>query len=92
MKKLLKDNPASRQAEGKDKGSKSQITDPLKKTLSVSATPEARNTAGFDTVTPVDRTRSDDSPEAARIRNNMSRDRRTILGRATWSVPTTDGK
>jgi hypothetical protein len=91
-KKLMKANPETRQAEGKNKGAKSAITSPLKQTLSVSATPEVRNTAGFDTVTMVDRTRPEGSPEAARIRNNQSRDRRTVLGRSTWSVPVLDSK
>lgn len=77
---LMKENPASRQAEGKNKSENSDITSVVRKTLVV-PTPEADPVQGYDTVKPVDRTRNADTPEAARQANNRARDFRTNLGR-----------
>lgn len=81
----LKENPESRQAEGKNKNENSDITKVVKKTTVV-PTPEARTEQGFDTVQPVNRTRKEDSPEAARQRNNRTRDMRTNLGRGKPAI------
>ncbi len=78
--KLMGANPESRQAEGKNEPAKSEITKPLTATLS-NPSPQARNNEGFDTVEAVDRKLPSSSPEAARQRNNRSRDSRTNLGR-----------
>jgi hypothetical protein len=87
--KMMKANPESRQAEGKNESAKSDITSPLKPTLT-NPSPEACNVAGFDTVLPVDRTRPDACPESARQRNNRTRDMRTNLGRGKISVVETE--
>lgn len=78
--KQMDENPQSRQAEGMDKDERSQITKPVKKTLTVPTSPEARNVEGFDCVQPVNRARMEDSPESARQRNNRTRDMRSNLG------------
>jgi hypothetical protein len=81
---LMKENPASRQAEGKNKSESSDITSVVRKTMVV-PTPEADPVQGYDTVKPVDRTRKADTPEAARRANNQARDMRTNLGRGKAS-------
>lgn len=85
-KELMGENPKSRQAEGKDKGEKSQITKTVKETKTV-PTPEAAAVKGFDTVKQFDRSLKADAPEEARKKNNQSRDSRTNLGRTIASVP-----
>jgi hypothetical protein len=84
--KQMKANPESRQAEGKNATANSQITKPLTPTTTLPAAPEARVTACFDTVTPVNRTRPAECPESARQRNNRSRDMRTNLGTGKTSI------
>jgi hypothetical protein len=79
-KELMSENPESRQAENTNKSEDSQITKEVKKTLVVPS-PEAEPVQGYDVLKRVDRTRKDDSPEAARARNNAVRDDRTVLGR-----------
>lgn len=86
---LMKENPASRQAEGKNKSESSDITKVVRKTMTV-PTPEADPVQGFDTVKPVNRTRKADSPEAARQENNRARDFRTNLGRGKQSTVVTE--
>jgi hypothetical protein len=81
---LMKENPASRQAEGKNKSESSDITSVVRKTMVV-PTPEADPVQGYDTVKPVDRTRKVDTPEAARQANNRTRDMRTALGKGKVS-------
>jgi len=80
VRKQMQENPESRQKEGSNKSEVSEITKAVKKTTEV-PTPEARTVQGFDCVQPVDRERKEDSPEAARQRNNRTRDMRTALGR-----------
>jgi len=89
-KEQMKENPESRQAEGKNASEKSETTKVAEKTLDVPTSPEARNVQGFDTVKPVNRERHADSPEAARQRNNMARDARTNLGRGKSSTVVVD--
>ena len=81
---LMKENPASRQAEGKNKSEVSDITKVVAKTTVV-PTPEADPVQGFDVVKEVNRTLPADSPEAARRRSNKSRDLRTNLGKDFWT-------
>lgn len=86
-KEPMGDNPASRQAEGKDQSEVSEITKKVKPTTTRPGTPEGNVQQGFDIVNKVAREFAPDSPEAARKKNNMARDARTNLGRGTWSVP-----
>ena len=44
----------------------------------------------FETIKPVDRERAEDSPDAARSKNNAVRDSRTSLGRLKPSEIVTD--
>jgi hypothetical protein len=90
--KLMKSNPASRQAEGKNSGTTTDITKPVTKSLNVPTTPEAVSVQGFDTVQQFDRSLPKDAPERARQRNSASRDARTNLGRTGWATPTVEGK
>lgn len=89
MAKQMKENPESRQAEGKNKNENSQITKAVKPTLVV-PTPEAAPVKGYDTVKAVQRDRDADVPEAARQLNNRTRDMRTNLGRGKISVVETE--
>jgi hypothetical protein len=81
---MAKNNPESRQAEDTNKTEVSQITKTVKPTTVV-PTPEAEPVGGYDTIKMVDRTRKSDSPEAARQKNNRTRDMRTNLGRGKAS-------
>lgn len=86
--KLMGENPESRQKEDSNKGPASDIASAVKQTTTVPTSPEARVVEGFDTVQPVNRTRPVGSVEAARQRNNRTRDMRTNLGRGLPSTPT----
>lgn len=83
-KELMKENPESRQAEGKNASENSDVTKAVKKTTVV-PTPEASPVQGYDVVKMVDRTRQKDSPEETRQRNNKSRDLRSNLGKDFWT-------
>lgn len=89
-KKLMDENPITRQAEGKDKSEKSQITAPVKKSLGVPTTPTAKSDSGFDTVKQINRALPADYPEQARRKNSAARDARTNLGRGIPSTPVVD--
>ena len=82
---LMKENPASRQAEGKNKSEVSDITKVVAKTTKVNTTPEANAVQGYDVIGPVNRERKADSPEEARKKNNAARDKRVNLGKDFWS-------
>lgn len=86
-KEPMKDNPESRQGDGKNASENSDITKKVKPTTTRPGTPEGATEQGFDVVKKVAREFPADSPEAARKKNNMARDARTNLGRATWSEP-----
>jgi hypothetical protein len=77
---LMKENPASRQAEGKNSDETSDITKPVKETTKV-PTPEAEPFEGYDIVRPVNRELPAGMPERARRASNQARDMRVALGR-----------
>lgn len=83
----MKDNPQSRQAEGKNDSEKSDITKKVDPTTTRPGSPEGATEQGYDVVKKVAREFPADGPEAVRKKNNMARDARTNLGRGVWSTP-----
>jgi hypothetical protein len=88
----MKDNPASRQAEGSNKSENSEITKEVKPTTTLPGSPESADDVenGYLITSRVERKFSPDGPEAARKKLNMNRDLRSNLGRSTWSTPVLD--
>jgi len=89
MAKSMKENPSSRQAEGKNAGADTDISRKARSTTVVPTSPEANVKAGFDAVKTVSRDLPSDYPETIRRSNNRARDNRTNLGRTNWSNPVT---